>query len=166
MGGWWGQLNEYKSGDQPVTECWTAGFEDLTPFIIFACCIWSQFTEPKGSAGAERPLTLSLRGEWPEAEPTCLFTTYFMFVLYYYGLSWIGCLHWNRIPLVIQRVLSIQCDSCESLFTHRFDTVHVWLFEDRGLIKNEAGSWQRSSVKSEYSNTASRYLFVMSSFHV
>lgn len=79
------QLNEYKSGDQPVTECWTARFEDLTPFIIFACRIRSQFTEPKGSGEAEWQLTLSLRGVWPEAEPTCLFTACFMFVLYYYG---------------------------------------------------------------------------------
>lgn len=78
-------LNEYKSGDQPVTECWTAGFEDLTPFIIFACRIQSQFTEPKRSGEAVWQLTLSLRGVWPEAEPTCLFTACFMFVFYYYG---------------------------------------------------------------------------------
>lgn len=84
-GGGASQLNEYKSGDQPVTECWTAGFEDLTPFIIFACRI--QFTEPKDSGEAERPLTLSERGVWPEAEPTCLFITCFMFVLYCYGDS-------------------------------------------------------------------------------
>lgn len=128
-----GQLNEYKSGDQPVTECWTASFEDLTPFIIFACCICSQFTEPKGSAGAERPLTLSLRGAWPEAEPTCLFTACFMFVLYYYGPSWIGCSHRNRIPLVIEKAHSIECNLCTSLFTHWFDTTCAWLFSDKRL---------------------------------
>lgn len=83
MGG--SQLNEYKSGDQAVTECWTAGFEDLTPLLIFACRILSQFTQPKGSEEAEWPLTLSVRGVWPEAEPTCLFTAYFTLVLYYYG---------------------------------------------------------------------------------
>lgn len=120
-----GQLNEYKPGDQPVTECWTASFEDLTPFIIFACRICSQLTEPKGSAGAERPLTLSLRGAWPEAEPTCLFTACFMFVLYYYGPSWLGCLHRNRILLVIEKVQSIQCNLCTSLFTHWFVTMCV-----------------------------------------
>lgn len=79
-GGGASQLNEYKSGDQPVTECWTAGFEDLTPFVIFACCIQSQFTEPKGSGEAEWSLILSLKRLWPEAEPTCLFTACFMFV--------------------------------------------------------------------------------------
>lgn len=41
------QSSAYKWGDQPVTYCWTAGLEGLTPFIIFACCVWSQFTEPK-----------------------------------------------------------------------------------------------------------------------
>lgn len=68
-----------------LPEYWTAGFEDLTPFIIFACCIQSQFTELKSSEEAEWLLTLSLRGMWPEAEPTCLFTACFRFVLYYYG---------------------------------------------------------------------------------
>lgn len=120
----WGgasQLNEYKSGDQPVTECWTAGFQDLTPFIIFACRIRSQFTEPKGCGEAEWPLTLSLRVVWPEAEPTCLFIVCFMFVLYYYG-PLDRLLTPSRIHLVIQRaqmccafwIFSIQCDFCTS----------------------------------------------------
>lgn len=116
------QLNEYKSGDQPVTECWTAGFEDWTPFIIFACRIHSQFTEPKGSGEAEWPLILSLRRTWPEAEPTCLFTACFMFVLSTGLLD--RLLTPNRIHLVIQRALmwcsflvfSLRCDLCVSLY--------------------------------------------------
>lgn len=55
------------------------------PSLFLHAAIPSQFTEPKGSEGAEWPLTLSLRRVWPEAEPTCLFTACFMFVLYYYG---------------------------------------------------------------------------------
>lgn len=47
-----------------VTECWTAGLEDWTPFIIFACCIKSQFTELQGSGEADWLLTLSLRWLW------------------------------------------------------------------------------------------------------
>lgn len=84
-GGAASQLNEFKSGDQPVTDFWTAGVEDLTPFFIFACCIWSLFTELKNSGEAEWPLTLSLWGVWPEAEPPFLFIPCFMFVLYYSG---------------------------------------------------------------------------------
>lgn len=79
--GWSRHLNEYKSGDQPVTEYWTAAFEDLTPIIIFACCIQSQFTELKGTGEAEWLLTLSPRGVWPEADLTWLFTACFRFVL-------------------------------------------------------------------------------------
>lgn len=45
-------------------------FEDLTPIIIFACCIQSQFTELKGTGEAEWLLTLSPRGVWPEADLT------------------------------------------------------------------------------------------------
>lgn len=90
------QLNEYKSGDQPVTEYWTAGFKDLAPFIIFACHIQSQFWELKGSGEAEWRLTLLLRGVWPEAELTCLFTACFRFVLCYYG-PWDRLLALNKI---------------------------------------------------------------------
>ena len=129
-GGWeagGSQLNEYKSGDQPVTECWTAGFEDLTPFIIFACRILSQFTEPKGSGEAEWPLTLSVRGVWPEAEPTCLFTAYFTFVLYYYR-PLDSMLTPDKFHSFIQLTdalcfLTVYC--VHIYFTHRFDTVHV-----------------------------------------
>ncbi len=110
------QSNEYKSGDQPVKDCWTARFEDLTHFIIFACRIRSQFTEPKGSGEAEWLLTLSLRGVRPEAEPTFLFTACFMFVFYYYGLSDRLLTH-GRIHLVIQRaqLCYVFCDLCTSL---------------------------------------------------
>lgn len=73
-------------------------FEDSTPFIIFACCVRSQLTERRGRGEAEWPLTLSLRGAWPEAEPAVSFTPCFMFVLYYYG-PWIGYLHPTEFTL-------------------------------------------------------------------
>lgn len=77
-----GHLSEYKSGDQPVTKCWTVILEDLTPFVISVCCILSPFKEAR-SSGREDVwlLPLSLRGLWPEAETGYLFTMFFICVV-------------------------------------------------------------------------------------
>lgn len=110
-GGWGSQLNEYKLGDQTVTELRTVGFEDSTPFIIFACCIWSQFTELQGRVAVN---FISERNvAWGSAR---LFVYCLLYVCSLLLWPLDRLLTPNRIHPFIQRMflstLSTYCDVC------------------------------------------------------
>lgn len=106
------QLSEYKSGDQPVTECWTAGFKGLNLrhyyyYFFFACRIQNQFIELRGSAEAVWLLIFYLWEDCgPRGNPTCLFTACFRFVLPHYG-PWDWRLHSAESPVFMPRALFV-----------------------------------------------------------